>query len=80
MKETLALVALVVMLGFTLRRRYGSIWASVVKWAGPRWPQFVKAVFYLTLVSWFLLWLFIDEDRRQELEQFYHQNAPWIPR
>ena len=78
MEWALAVIVGFVLVGLAIRRRYGSVWKTVVDRLGPRWPQAIRVGALLTVAAWLLVWLLIDAERRAELQRFYEQNAPWM--
>ena len=69
-----------IFLAIFVKRRYGSVGRKLIERLGPRWPLILKVGSIATLVLWLIFWVAVSPERRAELQQFYEDNAPWVPR
>ncbi len=80
LKLAVVIVLSAVFLGVVVLRRYGPVWRKLVSRLGPRWPLLIKIASMATLALWVLFWVLVSPERRDELQQFYHESAPWVVR
>ena len=67
--------------GIMIRRSYGRIgadWYARLENAIKLRPgQLVKAVFFMTLRGWFVVWFAVDEQQREDLARYFKEMGPW---